>query len=100
MQDPTPRPAALYGALNARQLSYAEIGRSFVPPREFSELCRSVNHVLLGPRGSGKTMLMKMLTRAALDEWQPRAGEGSIEPSFIGVYVPTDLLWARTLNQY
>lgn len=94
------RPPVLYGSLNARQLSFVEVGESFVAPKEFAELCRSANHVLLGPRGSGKTMLMKMLTRSALDAWRERAGDGFVQPDFIGVYVSTDLLWARTLNQY
>ncbi len=56
-------------AFNAKAMPFAEIARTFVPPRKFAELAGHWNAVLVGPRGSGKTTLFKMLSVQGLSAW-------------------------------
>ena len=64
----------------------------------------AVDHsVLLGPRGWGKTTLLKMLTRPALDAWAQQHGSEfhrprEPSPAFEAVYVPSDVRWSIELS--
>lgn len=86
-------------AFNARTMSVGEIVRTFVEPPEFGRLRRPVNSLLSGPRGSGKTTMMKMLQPAALELWtSPDAANVSADIPYTGVFVPTDRAWKRQIE--
>ncbi|MGH8546796.1 MAG: hypothetical protein ACREX3_24925, partial [Gammaproteobacteria bacterium] len=62
----------IYGTYNARMLSPEEIARTFVINENYRKLLMNEHSVLRGPRGTGKTTLLKMLTAPALREWKDR----------------------------
>lgn len=89
----------IYKSFNARNLTPTEVAQSFVAPRHFADLCRSEHTLIMGPRGSGKTTLFKMLTREALDAWTGQQVEEVRESlGFIAVYIPTDVHWHHQLR--
>ncbi len=59
-----------FGAHNARTIKTRELVATFVPSDPWRELIRPRNHLLLGPRGAGKTHLLKMLAPEALALWE------------------------------
>src|SRR4051812_19038657 len=83
---------------NARFVDPEHVARQFVPTLAFSKLVYQRHSVLLGPRGCGKTTLLKMLTRRALHTWEAeRQRHESYElplPSFEAIYIPTDVRWS------
>ena len=92
------RPSPLYESFNARNLTPEEIARTFVVPDDFALLCGNNHSVLMGPRGSGKTTMLKMLTAPALSSWLGDEAERFREAiQFIAVYVPTDIHWHHQL---
>jgi predicted AAA+ superfamily ATPase len=62
----------IYSTYNARMLSPEEIARTFVINDAYRKLLRVEHSILRGPRGTGKTTLLKMLTPRALKEWGDR----------------------------
>lgn len=90
-------------AFNAKFLFPKEVANSFVPIEQFKDLLKTGNSVILGPRGCGKTTLLKMLTREALDVWCSRALDEKYRlyqyrPDFEAVYIPSDSRWTKELN--
>lgn len=96
--------ASIYGAFNARWLSPEDVARSFVPTPPFKRLVRHQNSLLMGPRGCGKTTLLKMLTRPAQRVWtRERApnepGRSDYRsPDFEAIYIPSDVRWSEELR--
>lgn len=95
--------SGLYKAFNARWLSPEDVARKFVPIPQFSALLGQDNCVLAGPRGCGKTTLLKMLTRRAQNVWEQERtssydGALPIKPSFEAIYVPSDVRWSYELR--
>lgn len=87
--------------LNARPLEYEEVGRKFVVHPEFHKLVSTNNSIVVGPRGSGKTTMLKVLTPEAINAWQPKSREeeaikGNI--SFLGLYVPLSRIFQDDLE--
>ncbi len=83
---------------NARWMSPEQIAYSFIPVPEFQKLVHTNNAILLGPRGCGKTTLLKMLTRRAIDTWDKfRKDEFDSKifdyPQFETIYIPSDSRW-------
>lgn len=95
--------ASIYGAFNARWLEPEVVAKSFIPTPHFKNLVRLQNSLLMGPRGCGKTTLMKMLTRRAQRVWrdrivaEPQWAEYRL-PEFEAIYVPSDVRWNAELN--
>lgn len=96
--------ASQYSAFNARLLDPEDVARLFVPTTDFRALVRMQNCLLMGPRGCGKTTLLKMLTRRALQVWR---GERLTKepdlaayatPDFEAIYVPSDIRWSYELQ--
>lgn len=81
---------------NARDLTAPAVAQSFIPPAAFGRLTSDAHCVLEGPRGSGKTTLLRMLTAEAFALW--RAYEPGSDLSFIGIFVPADIRWAKQLK--
>lgn len=95
-----PSIAIFGGDYNAKGLDLAQLAERFVPPQvTFEKLLQENNAVLVGPRGSGKTTLMRMLQSPALERYAgPLADEFRAAISYTGVFVPGDQAWARQLE--
>jgi hypothetical protein len=96
--------SSIYGAFNARWLSPEDIARAFVPTAHFKALVKVQHSLLMGPRGCGKTTLLKMLTRPAQTVWwrervqrAPKLAEYPT-PDFEAIYVPSDIRWSYELG--
>jgi hypothetical protein len=94
-----PPATALFDTYNARFLDPTAIARSFILPRSiFKLLCKNENSMLIGPRGSGKTHLMKMLRPSALRAWKhPEKKELLADLRFTAVYIASDSGWAARM---
>lgn len=87
-------------AFNARSLSPRQVANSFVFTRKLHELASTDNTLLIGPRGSGKTTLMKMLLESASDEWRKSDPRNSFTPPYTGVFVPYDRSWGKQVQSF
>ncbi|MFV0329859.1 MAG: hypothetical protein ACK5KL_08590 [Dysgonomonas sp.] len=88
-----------YESFNARYLSFEDVAATFIPNREFDELLSNNHSVLMGPRGCGKTTLLKMLYPQALHSWDHPSASQIIESiPFWAVYIPTDSQWSSQLE--
>jgi len=82
------------GAFNARTISLSELCESFILSDSFTKLASPNNTLLIGPRGSGKTTLMRMLQAEALCVWDTEDADYFRDKiKFTGVFVPTDRFW-------
>jgi energy-coupling factor transporter ATP-binding protein EcfA2 len=90
---------ALFDTYNARFLDPRTIARSFIVPHSnFSLLCKNENSLVIGPRGSGKTTLMKMLRPSALRAWKHESKAQFLRSiTFSAVYVASDSGWSSRL---
>jgi hypothetical protein len=91
--DPT---KGAYAELNARSAPPAAVARDFVKPAAYDQLIKTTApQLLVGPRGIGKTTLLKMLVPEALDAWTTSDGEQARgRVGFTGVFVQADKIWA------
>lgn len=98
------RTSSTYSAFNARWISPEEVARTFVPIPQLNSLVKFQNSLLMGPRGCGKTTLLKMLTRSAQEVWRVErvSKEPSLQafdtPEFEAIYVPSDVRWSYELR--
>ncbi len=89
----------LFEIENARNLTRDEVVATFVDTRSFWRLLSPKNHIVLGARGSGKTVLAKMLSHDHLSRFEnPRAKSAIQSRAFIGIYLPTSLEWVGGLK--
>lgn len=93
---------AIYGAFNARWKMPSEVARTFVPTPAYTRLVKPRHSLLMGPRGCGKTTLLKMLTMEAQEAW---LAYGRVErlraldaPEFRTIYIPSDIRWSQELE--
>jgi len=83
-----------FGAYNARHINAEEVAHQFVPSSKFWELIALRNTLLIGPRGSGKTHLLKMLQPKALAAWKGDEGETArSKVDYWSVFTPADINW-------
>lgn len=88
-----------YDGMNARALTPTEVGQGFVYASHFKRLVTTNHSIVVGPRGSGKTTLLKMLQLPALDVWHGKRADRIIaDLNFIGVFIPTDLVWQAQIQ--
>jgi hypothetical protein len=81
-------------SFNARTTDTDVLCESFIVNEYYEQLASPDNTIMIGPRGSGKTTLMRMLEVKSLELWnkeQAKAFRQSIK--FSGVFIPTDRLW-------
>jgi hypothetical protein len=93
-----------HGSFNARWLSPEEVALKFIPVPQFQRLVHSGHSVLLGPRGCGKTTLLKMLTAPAINIWEKRKRKAYESnpfeyPKFEAIYIPSDVRWLYELKE-
>lgn len=89
----------LYHSFNARNLSPDEIASSFIENPQYADLIQVNHSLLLGPRGCGKTTLLKMLMPQTINSWNKIPDKDKIILPFYGVYIPTDNQWKKQLIQ-
>jgi hypothetical protein len=93
-----------YSAFNARLLDPEDVARLFVPTPDFSALVKMQHCLLMGPRGCGKTTLLKMLTRRAQIVWKKERIPSEPDlasyptPDFEAIYIPSDIRWSYELQ--
>ncbi|MGA7745345.1 MAG: hypothetical protein WBP56_04455 [Polyangia bacterium] len=88
-----------YDSFNARNHTPQQVAETFVPNEDYRTLWRNEHTVVLGPRGSGKTTLFKMLTVQALYAWDdPYATALRQQRPFTAVYLPADMHWHHQLR--
>ncbi len=81
-------------SFNAKSTTTKELTNTFISNMYFESLSCPNNTILIGPRGSGKTTLMRMLEVESLELWDKDVANyfrGSID--FSGVFIPTDRFW-------
>lgn len=84
---------------NAKAMTFREVASTFVPSPNFSMLAGKWNALLIGPRGSGKTTLMKMLSVESLRAWNGSDALAYRENiAFTGIYVPSDIAWGEMVK--
>ncbi|HEY1806829.1 MAG TPA: hypothetical protein VGG45_20330 [Terracidiphilus sp.] len=89
----------LFEVDNARNMSTSEVVQTFLPTRSFWRLLSTKNHIVCGARGSGKTVLMKMLGHDHLSRLEHQTARRIVsERQFIGIYVPTKIEWVSALK--
>ncbi len=84
---------------NAKHQKTADLIKEFVPSEPFKASLVNGHSVILGPRGSGKTTILRMLANDALPYWN---GENAslFRESFPyeGIYVGGDKVWAEIIS--
>jgi hypothetical protein len=82
---------------NARNATPEEIADSFVIPEFFGQIAAFQNLVLVGPRGIGKTTIMKALTPSGLYFLGKRHDLvdfiKNISIDYIPIYIPAETIW-------
>src|SRR4030042_6962133 len=82
----------------ARTYGDEKIVGEFFPTSFFWSLFNEQHEILLGTRGSGKTILLKMLTYSCLRRFNhPQARDYVAKKSFLGFYVPLHLEFIASL---
>ncbi len=88
-----------FDSFNARPLSPQAVARHFIPSHHFDTLSRKTHTIIVGPRGSGKTSLLKMLQTEAIESWDhERSQDYRSKIDFTGVFIPTDVNWNEQLK--
>jgi len=91
--------ADYFDSFNARSLRPREVAKTFVPPKAFSSLIKKRHSIIVGPRGTGKTTLLKMLQQSALEHWEnPVADQTRQSVDFTGVFIATDVRWKSQIE--
>jgi hypothetical protein len=85
---------SIYDTYNAKWMSAREVAQSFISPPQFAKIVGRSNSLIVGPRGSGKTTILKMLTEPARDLWAgPDAERYRPRIDYAGVFIATDVTW-------
>ncbi len=85
---------SIHEIFNARNSTTSALCESFIVNEYYTALASPSHSIMVGPRGSGKTTLMKMLQVEAIENWSNDvAAKFRNDISFSGVFVPTDRVW-------
>lgn len=88
------RASSLFDSFNARFLEPERIGKGFIFTRQFEDVARHQHSLIVGPRGSGKTTYLKMLTLPALQNWKQLGQYRLAETiNYTTIYIPSDFSW-------
>lgn len=82
---------------NARHIAPKEVAKSFIIPDGFFDIAKNENSLLVGPRGSGKTTILKTLTPSGLFHLfqRPELAEKlrDFEVQHLPIYIPAETSW-------
>lgn len=93
------RSNVFFSAFNARHLDAEKVASYFVPNTYFYQLATLQHALVVGPRGSGKTHLLKMLQPKALACWDhPNSDQTRASLGFVGVFIPADEAWKHQIS--
>ena len=88
-----------YDSFNARYLSFEDVAATFIKNKQFEDLLSNSHSVVVGPRGCGKTTLLKMLYPQAILNWNDETASQVIDSiPFWAIYIPTDSQWSSQLT--
>lgn len=88
-----------YDSYNARYLSFEEVAETFIINPQYQTLIKNSHSILMGPRGCGKTTLLKMLNPRALKAWQNKDAKKIFDSiPFWAIYIPADSQWKSQLE--
>lgn len=89
-----------FGAYNARHLNPEEVASQFVTSEKFRTLISLRHSLLIGPRGSGKTHLLKMLQPKSLAAWKHNEADTTRKSvRFFGVFIAADVTWKAQVEE-
>jgi hypothetical protein len=90
---------SIFESFNARALPAEAVAKTFIPSEAFEKLASRSHSIVVGPRGSGKTSLFKMLQTPALEAWtHVDAVQYRSKIDFTGVFIATDISWKDQLE--
>lgn len=95
----TCKPPTVFESFNAKNLLPSQVAKTFVPSEHFEKISKRNHSFVIGPRGSGKTTLFKMLELEALESWKNKEADryrSSID--FTGIFIPTDRIWKEQID--
>lgn len=88
-----------FTASQARDFSEEQILKEFYPTALFWEMFNSQHEVILGARGSGKTILMRMACYNLLRQYNdPRARTIVNSKKYIGFLIPINIDWTISIT--
>jgi hypothetical protein len=83
----------------ARSFSNNKLASEFCPTSFFWSLFNDQHEILVGTRGSGKTILLRMMQYSLLKKINdPEAKKILAEKKYIALYVPTNIEFLRSIN--
>ncbi|MGL4951283.1 MAG: hypothetical protein ACRC4M_05690, partial [Mycoplasma sp.] len=89
----------IFEAFNAKHLKSEDIVKNFVSSALFIETAQNGHTILVGPRGSGKTTFLRMLSNNTLPKWDEYLNNSySNSIDYEGIYIPGDLVWGEMIN--
>lgn len=92
--------SAIFDTFNARYLTFEQVAKTFVPTNQFSQLISNSHSLIMGPRGSGKTTSLKMLSPLSLLYWNStEANNYKNKIPFWGIYIPCDIRWKKEIER-
>ncbi|MFM5004719.1 hypothetical protein ACEUCH_10975 [Aeromonas hydrophila] len=84
---------------NARYMKSSELASEFIWTDSFQRLLNPTNHIILGARGSGKTVLVRMLSHENLASLKhPYAQSIISKKTFIATYIPLRIEWVSGIK--
>jgi hypothetical protein len=87
-------------SFNARSTTTTELSHTFISNEYFERLSSPNNTIMVGPRGSGKTTLMRMLEVESLELWDKDiAVYFRKNINFSGIFIPTDRFWKTQFDK-
>lgn len=91
--------AQRFQAFNAKYLPAEDVAKTFIPPPQWASVIQNGHSLLVGPRGAGKTSILKMLTSPGITGWQhPRAEEDRQSIAYVGAFITTDRTWSEQVG--
>lgn len=85
-------------SFNAKHLKSEEIASTFVSSQLFKDTAQDGHTILIGPRGSGKTTFLRMLSNDTWPKWYSKQSGMVSNVNYEGVYVPGDIVWGEMMN--